>query len=246
MFAEAGIEQRYFENLEAFILSGKLKHIAIPPKILSRIIQYYRQKDVELLEKSILNLNLDHYPSNLEVRHICEEDFLTSALIHMLTTIFDKDKNMENTVCLHILCALYNVMNKSKIEKTKEELITTLSSMKDSTILFEANQLEDKTDAEVMEKRMKEKAEQQAERQQKLEIEHSKTYIGYKLMWVIQLFLEGKKFPTGTLSAFKWRMYVFDIVRFVTTSQFLRWFLHFDPQRFFKMILALYINQEPY
>jgi hypothetical protein len=25
MFAEAGIEQRYFENLEAFILSGKLK-----------------------------------------------------------------------------------------------------------------------------------------------------------------------------------------------------------------------------
>lgn len=77
-------------------------------------------------------------------------------------------------------------------------------------------------------------------------MEHSKTYIGYKLMWVIQLFLEGKKFPTGTLSAFKWRMYVFDIVRFITTSQFLRWFLHFDPQRFFKLILALYINQEPY
>jgi len=27
MFAEAGIEQRYFENLEAFILSGRLKQI---------------------------------------------------------------------------------------------------------------------------------------------------------------------------------------------------------------------------
>jgi len=27
MFAEAGIEQRYFENLEAFILSGKLRNI---------------------------------------------------------------------------------------------------------------------------------------------------------------------------------------------------------------------------
>lgn len=92
-----------------------------------------------MLEKSILNLNLDNYPNKLEVRHICEEDFLTSALIHMLTTIFDKDKNMENTVCLHILCALYNVMNKSKIEKTKDELISTLSSTKDSTILFEAN-----------------------------------------------------------------------------------------------------------
>jgi hypothetical protein len=30
MFAEAGIEQRYFENLEAFILSGKLRNISIP------------------------------------------------------------------------------------------------------------------------------------------------------------------------------------------------------------------------
>jgi len=38
MFAEAGIEQRYFENLEAFILSGKLRHIPIPHKILTRII----------------------------------------------------------------------------------------------------------------------------------------------------------------------------------------------------------------
>jgi hypothetical protein len=29
----------------------------------------------------------------------------------------------------------------------------------------------------------------------KLEIEHSTTYIGYKVLWVIKLFLEGKKFP---------------------------------------------------
>lgn len=84
------------------------------------------------------------------------------------------------------------------------------------------------------------------QRQIKLDIEHSKTYIGYKLMWVMQLFLEGKKFPTGTLSSFKWRMYVFDIVRFITSSQFLKWFLTFDPQRFFKLVLCLYINQEPF
>ena len=30
MFAEAGLEQNYFENLEAFILSGRLKHVKIP------------------------------------------------------------------------------------------------------------------------------------------------------------------------------------------------------------------------
>lgn len=38
MFAEAGIEQRFFENLEAFILSGKLKQTSIPHTILTRII----------------------------------------------------------------------------------------------------------------------------------------------------------------------------------------------------------------
>jgi len=92
-----------------------------------------------------LNLNLGHYKKNLEVRHICEEEFLTSALICMLMTIFDKDKHMENTVCLHILCALFSLMNRSKVEKTKAEVMTVLSQGKDSTILFEANQLDDKT-----------------------------------------------------------------------------------------------------
>ena len=82
-------------------------------------------------------------------------------------------------------------------------------------------------------KRQREKEMQKEKRQQKLDVEHSKTYIGYKLMWIIRLFLEGKKFPTGTLSSFKWRMYVFDIVRFITTPQFLRWFLEFDGHRFF-------------
>jgi len=45
----------------------------------------------------------------------------------MLMTIFDKDKNMENTVCLHILCAMFNLMNKSKINKTREEVMKVLA-----------------------------------------------------------------------------------------------------------------------
>jgi hypothetical protein len=32
-------------------------------------------------------------------------------------------------------------------------------------------------------------------KKEKMEIEHSQTYIGYKLMWVMKMFLEGKKFP---------------------------------------------------
>lgn len=49
----------------------------------------------------------------------------------MLMTIFDRDKNMENTVCLHILCALYNLMKKSKSQKqpegTKEDVMKILT-----------------------------------------------------------------------------------------------------------------------
>jgi hypothetical protein len=82
---------------------------------------------------------------------------------------------------------------------------------------------------EAFDQKVKERELLIQERLAKLDIEHSKTYIGYKLMWVIRLFLEGKKFPNGTLSSFKWRMYVFDIVRFITTPSYLSWFLNFDP-----------------
>lgn len=83
-------------------------------------------------------------------------------------------------------------------------------------------------------------------RQKKLEIEHSRIYIGYKLLWVITLFIEGKKFPTGTLSSFKWRCYIYDIVRFLTNDKFLSFFLDFDPYAFFQVLKKLFLEQEPY
>ena len=42
MFAEAGMEQRYFQNLDAFILSGALKKTIMPDHILGRLIDFYR------------------------------------------------------------------------------------------------------------------------------------------------------------------------------------------------------------
>ena len=82
-------------------------------------------------------------------------------------------------------------------------------------------------------------------RKQKLEIEHSCTYIGYKLLWVITLFLEGKKFPSGQLSAFKWRCYIYDIVRFCTNIQFMNWFLDFDPEAFLSVLKRVFLDTEP-
>lgn len=83
-------------------------------------------------------------------------------------------------------------------------------------------------------------------RQIKLDIEHSRIYIGYKLLWVISLFIEGKKFPSGVLSSFKWRCYIYDIVRFLTNEKFLTFFLDFDPHAFFQIVKKLYLDHEPY
>ena len=56
----------------------------------------------------------------------------------------------------------------------------------------------------------------------------------------MQLFLEGKKFPEGTLSKFKWRLYVMDIVRFCTNDSFINWFLNFDCDAFFLVLGKLF------
>jgi hypothetical protein len=52
----------------------------------------------------------------------------------------------------------------------------------------------------------------------KSEIERSSTYIGYKILWIINLFLQGSKFPYGTLSNDLLHYYVLDIVRFCTSD----------------------------
>ena len=138
MFAEAGMEQRYFQNLDAFILSGKLKSVIIPDHILARLIEFYRQSDVELLEKAILNLNLSQYPDATHVRHICEEEYLSSALIHLLTTLFDDDKSNDAAICISILCSLYNLMMRNQNIKTREDIIQLPSYVeRQGTSIFE-------------------------------------------------------------------------------------------------------------
>ena len=54
------------------------------------------------------------------------------------------------------------------------------------------------------------------------------------------------KIPTGSLSAFKWRCYIYDIVRFLTNDKFMSWFLDFDPHAYFNVLQKLYQEPEPY
>ena len=55
-----------------------------------------------------------------------------------------------------------------------------------------------------------------ADKSRKYEIEQSYFYIGYKLLWILSLFLKGKKFPSGELDASQYNSHVLNIVDFVT------------------------------
>lgn len=51
----------------------------------------------------------------------------------------------------------------------------------------------------------------------KKEIEKSSLYLGYKILWVIRLFIDGKKFPQGNIREKKWRSYIHDVIQFLST-----------------------------
>ena len=114
------------------------------------------------------------------------------------------------------------------------------------TSLFEQNSLEANNVKNLTTEEQENWSKYLLNRSKKLEIEHSASYIGYKLLWVITIFLEGKKFPQGALSSFKWRCYVYDIVRFCTNDKFMSWFLNFDPESFFQVLKKLFLDQDPY
>jgi len=61
----------------------------------------------------------------------------------------------------------------------------------------------------------------------------SEVYLGYKILWVIKLFLGGRKFPYGNIKETKWRTYIHDIVEFITTEKILQSLLKIDAEAFF-------------
>ena len=78
-----------------------------------------------------------------------------------------------------------------------------------------------------------------ADKSRKYEIEQSYSYIGYKLLWILSLFLKGKKFPSGELDASQYNSHVLNIVDFVTDEQNLALLLDFDSDAFFSTVCYL-------
>ena len=72
-----------------------------------------------------------------------------------------------------------------------------LNNMETQKAVAEQDQLTDKTHRKVTKHDIQ--LLRSADKNRKYEIEQSSFYIGYKLLWILSLFLKGKKFPQGDL-----------------------------------------------
>jgi hypothetical protein len=60
------------------------------------------------------------------------------------------------------------------------------------------------------------------------------------LFWVIRLFLNGKKFPSGNIRERKWRTYIHDIIEFLSEQHILRVLLELDAETFFQTVAIIF------
>jgi len=67
----------------------------------------------------------------------------------------------------------------------------------------------------------------------KIPIERTKVYIGYKLLWAIRMILDGKSFPSGNLRDDVWRQYVHDVADLMTEQEFMLTLMQIDSAAYF-------------
>jgi hypothetical protein len=79
----------------------------------------------------------------------------------------------------------------------------------------------------------------------KLQIERSQTYLGYKILWILNLFINGKKFPSGKIRENMWRAYIHDILEFLSNPDYLKTLLSIDAETVFQMISVIFYPTNP-
>lgn len=78
---------------------------------------------------------------------------------------------------------------------------------------------------------------------QKYKIEKSQCYIGYKLLWIMKMYLEGRQFPFGSLPQEQWKKNVIKIARYVAMPKFTSELLDFDATCFLDVIQKLFYGE---
>ena len=176
LFEHNNLRKKFIENLEPFIISGQFRKEVIPEEILDEILTIYENKGEALhqlknLERIVQQLELKKYGDLMRARLeiLCEKNCMVSALLALQSTQDQKAASESS-----ILMTMFNLMKKvgDKEQKRKNYSPYTKKDIQDLLI---------------------------ADSKIKYEIEKSKCYIGYKLLWIIKMYLEGRQFPYGSL-----------------------------------------------
>ena len=77
-------------------------------------MEHYKSKnDPQVLEQVLVSVDMTRSQVIDEVRLLCEDKQLSSALVHIMKTILTSEED-KNTACLSILIGLFNMMKKSQ------------------------------------------------------------------------------------------------------------------------------------
>jgi len=68
---------------------------------------------------------------------------------------------------------------------------------------------------------------------ERLKTEKSALYLGYKLLWVIRLLINGKRFPQGTIETKRWNLYVVELANRLSKEDIMVELLKIDSEAFF-------------
>lgn len=68
---------------------------------------------------------------------------------------------------------------------------------------------------------------------ERLSAEKSQLYLGYKILWVIRLLLNGKMFPQGNIPDRRWKNYVYQIIECISEKNIMIDLLYIDAEAYF-------------
>lgn len=110
LFQEEKLEKLFVQELEPFIMAGKLMEWELPNEVIqNHVIKYYKDPArADALEKIIVNLNLRRCPKTivLEFIHFAEIHYLTTAILFLYTQAYERK---DNTACTTVLCSLFQL-----------------------------------------------------------------------------------------------------------------------------------------
>jgi Golgi CORVET complex core vacuolar protein 8 len=89
-FSSSGLETKFLQNLEPFLLSGAFRkqHPPIPEMLIKKLLNHYEEKgNFKVLERVIMQLDLSEYPTlRADLMVTCEVRCLISGLLYLMSS----------------------------------------------------------------------------------------------------------------------------------------------------------------